>query len=212
MGFLSVYQCTPNIVRFCLQQRHNFIKMQIFTVTSVLSGILCGMFVAVVSILLSVLETGAQGFSRLSPSGSGSRKIEFISLVIPISGVLVINQLVIFESAAEIFESVDVVGLQWYWALTGTDVALVNECSIGALVSVVTSSILAISAAIVFVISAVDVIHAVALPGLGVKADAIPGRVVQCRIESPCSGLIFGQCSELCGPLHGYMPISFLVV
>jgi hypothetical protein len=70
------------------------------------------MFVAVVSILLSVLETGEQGFSRLSPSGSGSRKIEFISLVVPISEVLVINQLVIFESAAEILEAVDVVGLQ----------------------------------------------------------------------------------------------------
>ena len=70
------------------------------------------MFVAVVSILLSVIETGEQGFSRTSPSGSGSRKIEFVSLVVPISGVLVINQLVIFESAAEIFDVVDVVGLQ----------------------------------------------------------------------------------------------------
>jgi len=83
---------------------------------------------------------------------------------------------------------------------------------IGSVVSVVTSNILAISATAVFIISAVDVIHAVALPGLGVKADAIPGRVVQCRIEAPCSGLIFGQCSELCGPLHGYMPLSFLIV
>jgi cytochrome c oxidase subunit 2 len=177
----------------------------------VLSGILCGMFVAVVSILLSVLEAGDQGYSRLTTSGSGSRKLEFVSLVIPITGVLVINQLVIFESAAEIYESVDVVGLQWYWSLAGTDVALVNECLIGSLVTVVTSGTLAISATTIFILSAVDVIHAVALPGLGVKADAIPGRVVQCRIESPCSGIIFGQCSELCGPLHGYMPLSFLV-
>jgi heme/copper-type cytochrome/quinol oxidase subunit 2 len=170
------------------------------------------MFVAVVSILLSVLEVGEQGFSRITPSGSGSRKLEFVSLVIPVSGVLVINQLVVFDSSVEIYEAADVVGLQWYWAISCVDVALVNECTIGALVTVVTSDILAISAAAIFIISAVDVIHAVALPGLGVKADAIPGRVVQCRIESPCSGLIFGQCSELCGPLHGYMPLSFLVV
>jgi hypothetical protein len=70
------------------------------------------MFVAVVSILLSVLEVGEQGFSRVTPSGSGSRKLEFVSLVIPVSGVLVINQLVVFDSSVEIYEAADVVGLQ----------------------------------------------------------------------------------------------------
>jgi cytochrome c oxidase subunit 2 len=60
------------------------------------------------------------------------------------------------------------------------------------------------------VISAADVIHSVALPSLALKADAIPGRIQLNSIASPIPGRHFGQCSELCGAMHGYMPISVL--
>ena len=56
------------------------------------------------------------------------------------------------------------------------------------------------------------VIHSWAVPSLGVKMDAIPGRLNETyfRIEEP--GLYYGQCSELCGPGHGFMPISVKAV
>ena len=56
------------------------------------------------------------------------------------------------------------------------------------------------------------VIHSWAVPSLGVKMDAIPGRLNETyyRIEEP--GLYYGQCSELCGPGHGFMPISIRAV
>lgn len=56
------------------------------------------------------------------------------------------------------------------------------------------------------------VIHSWAVPSLGVKMDAIPGRLNETyfRIENP--GLYYGQCSELCGPGHGFMPISIKAV
>ena len=56
------------------------------------------------------------------------------------------------------------------------------------------------------------VIHSWAVPSLGVKMDAIPGRLNETyyRIEEP--GLYYGQCSELCGPGHGFMPISIKAV
>jgi cytochrome c oxidase subunit II len=52
------------------------------------------------------------------------------------------------------------------------------------------------------------VIHAWAMPALGVKIDAIPGRLNETwlRIEQP--GIYYGQCSELCGDYHGFMPIK----
>lgn len=61
-------------------------------------------------------------------------------------------------------------------------------------------------------LSAADVIHAVALPGLGVKADAIPGRIVNVNIATDVSGSFSGQCSELCGAMHAFMPLAITAV
>jgi len=45
------------------------------------------------------------------------------------------------------------------------------------------------------------------LPSLGLKVDAVPGRLNQFVIEVKRPGIFYGQCSELCGPMHGFMPI-----
>ena len=57
------------------------------------------------------------------------------------------------------------------------------------------------------VITSTDVIHSFSIPSFGIKIDAIPGRLNQCFIFSKFDGTFFGQCSELCGVDHGYMPI-----
>jgi len=56
-------------------------------------------------------------------------------------------------------------------------------------------------------VTSTDVIHSYAIPGLGVKMDAIPGRLNQVMVLIKREGLFFGQCSELCGAGHGFMPI-----
>ena len=56
-------------------------------------------------------------------------------------------------------------------------------------------------------ITAFDVIHSFALPQLGLKVDAIPGRVAQALLVVNYAGTYYGQCSELCGVYHGFMPI-----
>lgn len=61
-------------------------------------------------------------------------------------------------------------------------------------------------------LSSVDVIHAVALPGIGLKLDAIPSRVSEQTFAFYVAGLFRGQCSELCGALHGFMPLAVCVV
>jgi cytochrome c oxidase subunit 2 len=57
------------------------------------------------------------------------------------------------------------------------------------------------------VITGADVIHCFTVPSLGVKADAIPGRLNQVSFFIKRPGLYYGQCSEICGSDHSFMPI-----
>ena len=57
-----------------------------------------------------------------------------------------------------------------------------------------------------------DVIHCFAIPSLAVKSDAIPGRINQSGMMPNRSGTYFGQCSEICGSDHSFMPINVKVV
>jgi heme/copper-type cytochrome/quinol oxidase subunit 2 len=59
-----------------------------------------------------------------------------------------------------------------------------------------------------FIITSMDVLHSFAVPALGIKVDAIPGRLNQFGIKVRVPGIYFGQCSELCGVGHGFMPIK----
>nr|WSP02088.1 cytochrome c oxidase subunit II [Ortmanniana ligamentina] len=57
-------------------------------------------------------------------------------------------------------------------------------------------------------VSSADVIHAWALPSVGVKVDAVPGRINQLGVHLMSSGVMYGQCSEICGVNHSFMPIG----
>ena len=57
-----------------------------------------------------------------------------------------------------------------------------------------------------------DVIHAFAVPSFGIKIDAIPGRLNETWFKGDREGIYYGQCSDLCGKDHAYMPIAFRVV
>jgi len=67
--------------------------------------------------------------------------------------------------------------------------------------------IVPVKAQIRFIITSTDVLHSWAVPALGIKVDAVPGRLNQFVTEIKNPGVFYGQCSELCGPLHGFMPI-----
>ncbi|HHG90058.1 MAG TPA: cytochrome c oxidase subunit II [Devosia sp.] len=61
-------------------------------------------------------------------------------------------------------------------------------------------------------VTATDVIHAFAVPSFGIKIDAVPGRLNETWFNSRKTGMFYGQCSELCGKDHAFMPISVRVV
>ena len=56
-------------------------------------------------------------------------------------------------------------------------------------------------------VTSADVLHSWAIPSLGVKCDAVPGRLNQLSLFMQREGIFYGQCSELCGANHGFMPI-----
>jgi cytochrome c oxidase subunit 2 len=63
-----------------------------------------------------------------------------------------------------------------------------------------------------FIVTTNDVIHAFAMPAFWTKIDANPGRLNETWVKVDRPGVYFGQCSELCGARHGYMPIAIEVV
>ena len=65
---------------------------------------------------------------------------------------------------------------------------------------------------VVVQVTGADVIHAWTIPAFGVKQDAVPGRLAELWFEAEKEGIYFGQCSELCGIAHAYMPITVKVV
>lgn len=65
-----------------------------------------------------------------------------------------------------------------------------------------------IKAEVRVLVTAADVIHSWAVPRLGVKADAIPGRLNQLGFSTNRPGIFYGQCSEICGANHSFIPIA----
>nr|YP_009498551.1 cytochrome c oxidase subunit 2 [Parapenaeopsis hungerfordi]AWK60866.1 cytochrome c oxidase subunit 2 [Parapenaeopsis hungerfordi] len=110
------------------------------------------------------------------------------------------------------------IGHQWYWSYEYSDFLQVefdsymiptNELQNDGfrLLDVDNRTILPMNTQIRVLITAADVIHSWTIPALGVKADAIPGRLNQVSFLINRPGLFYGQCSEICGANHSFMPI-----
>nr|AUR43940.1 cytochrome c oxidase subunit 2 [Palaemon modestus] len=111
-----------------------------------------------------------------------------------------------------------VIGHQWYWSYEYSDFPQVEfdsymipeaeaDNSNFRLLDVDNRTILPMNTQIRVLITAADVIHSWTVPSLGVKVDAIPGRLNQLSFQINRPGLFYGQCSEICGANHSFMPI-----
>lgn len=110
------------------------------------------------------------------------------------------------------------IGHQWYWSYEYSDYedlyfdsyiipTYFLEPGEFRLLEVDNRTTLPIEADIRILISSQDVLHSWAVPSLGVKTDAIPGRLNQAILASIRPGLFYGQCSEICGSNHSFIPI-----
>nr|WCS91818.1 cytochrome c oxidase subunit 2 [Dyscolus oopteroides] len=110
------------------------------------------------------------------------------------------------------------IGHQWYWSYEYSDFKKLefdsymiptNELEINGfrLLDVDNRIVLPFNTQIRVLVTATDVIHSWTIPALGVKIDATPGRLNQSNFFMNRSGLFYGQCSEICGANHSFMPI-----
>nr|ASU92753.1 cytochrome c oxidase subunit II [Proechimys echinothrix] len=119
--------------------------------------------------------------------------------------------------------TVKTMGHQWYWSYEYTDYEELNFDSYMTpttdlnpgelrLLEVDNRVILPMEMPVRMLISSEDVLHSWAIPSLGLKTDAIPGRLNQTILTSSRPGLFYGQCSEICGSNHSFMPIVIEMV
>ncbi|MGL9622174.1 cytochrome c oxidase subunit II [Bradyrhizobium sp. U531] len=109
-------------------------------------------------------------------------------------------------------------GKQWYWSYAYPDNGKFEFDSLMAqdkqprLLGVDNELVVPVNKVIRVQVTGADVIHAFALPAFGVKIDAIPGRLNETWFKATKVGMFYGQCSELCGKDHAFMPIAIRVV
>nr|AHA03275.1 cytochrome c oxidase subunit II [Tursiops truncatus]AHA03366.1 cytochrome c oxidase subunit II [Tursiops truncatus]WJZ52254.1 cytochrome c oxidase subunit II [Tursiops truncatus]WJZ52306.1 cytochrome c oxidase subunit II [Tursiops truncatus] len=119
--------------------------------------------------------------------------------------------------------TVKTMGHQWYWSYEYTDYKDLNFDSYMIptsdlkpgelrLLEVDNRMVLPMQMTIRMLVSSEDVLHSWAVPSLGLKTDAIPGRLNQTTLMSTRPGLFYGQCSEICGSNHSFMPIVLELV
>jgi cytochrome c oxidase subunit 2 len=155
--------------------------------------------------------------------------LEVVWTVIPalILMALAVPSFVLLYAADEVVDpaiTLKVVGHQWYWSYEYTDYTTEDGESLQfdsymipsddleegqlRLLSVDNEVVLPIDTHIRVIVTAADVLHCWAVPSFGIKLDACPGRLNQVGLFIQRPGTFFGQCSEICGVNHGFMPIA----
>ena len=118
--------------------------------------------------------------------------------------------------------TVKAVGYQWYWGYEYPDENIIFDSYMikedelkenqPRLLTVDNEVVVPVNKVVKVLITANDVLHAWALPSFGVKRDAVPGRINETWFKAEKVGTYYGQCSELCGIQHAFMPITVRVV
>ncbi len=156
-------------------------------------------------------------------------KLEIVWTIIPILILLAIvvpsMRLLYFADKAQNAEmTIKAIGKQWYWTYEYPDHGNftfdaymlkddeAKKAGHPRLLGTDNLVVLPTETTIRILVTAGDVLHAFAVPALGFKKDAVPGRINETwtRIDRP--GMYYGQCSELCGTNHGFMPIAIKAV
>nr|ARQ82439.1 cytochrome c oxidase subunit II [Haemaphysalis longicornis]UNO53795.1 cytochrome c oxidase subunit 2 [Haemaphysalis longicornis]UNO53886.1 cytochrome c oxidase subunit 2 [Haemaphysalis longicornis]UNO53951.1 cytochrome c oxidase subunit 2 [Haemaphysalis longicornis]UNO54016.1 cytochrome c oxidase subunit 2 [Haemaphysalis longicornis] len=155
------------------------------------------------------------------------QEIEIIWTIIPAITLIFIAMpsLHLLYLTDELFSSqmsIKIIGHQWYWSYEYSDFNkefdsfMIPEQEMMKnsfrLLDTDNNLVIPFNTTIKFLITSADVIHSWSLPSLSIKMDAIPGRLNQAFSFAKRPGMFYGQCSEICGANHSFMPISLEIV
>ena len=156
--------------------------------------------------------------------------IEILWTAIPVLILLIIavpsfKMLYYLERVEDYDMTVKVTGYQWYWGYEYVDHDNISFLSYmipdeeidedkgqRRLLSTDNPVVLPVDTNIRFIVTAGDVLHSFTVPSFGFKKDAVPGRLNETWVNIDKPGIYYGQCSELCGVKHGFMPIEIRAV
>ena len=137
-----------------------------------------------------------------------------------------------FDPKTAKFLNIKATGYQWYWGYEyaaggeNEELGVAEEVSFDSimladdergaddprLLAVDNQMVVPVKTFVRLQVTAADVLHSFAMPSFGIKMDAVPGRLNETYFKAEREGLFYGQCSELCGKDHAFMPIAIRVV
>jgi cytochrome c oxidase subunit 2 len=182
----------------------------------------------VLALLVYVMVRFRASKNPVPSKTSHNTLIEVAWTVVPILILVVIAvpsfKLLYFgDKTKEAGLTIKAIGKQWFWSYEYPDngnftfdaiMVPENELKPGQprLLETDNTVVVPVDTNVRLLVTAADVIHAWAMPAFGVKKDAVPGRLNETWFRADREGLFYGQCSEICGAYHGYMPIKLQVV
>lgn len=191
-------------------------------------------FIVLISIfvfwlLIRVITNYSADVHPVAEKFTHSTVLEIVWTVVPALILLLIavpsfNLLYSLDETIDPAVTLKVVGHQWYWSYEYSDYATLeggdslnydsymlplDDLSTGSfrLLEVDNRVLLPVHSHIRVLVTAADVLHSWAVPSFGIKVDACPGRLSQASLYIKREGVYYGQCSEICGVNHGFMPI-----
>nr|WIM51591.1 cytochrome c oxidase subunit II [Corythalia opima] len=153
------------------------------------------------------------------------QELEMIWTVLPAVFLVFIAfpslRLLYLMEETEIYDmTIKLLGRQWYWSYEYSDFESKmfdsymeeDEISLFRMLDVDNCLLVPCNINVRMIVSGADVIHSWTIPSLGVSADAIPGRLNQLSLNFSRVGSYYGECSEICGANHSFMPIKMMVL
>jgi cytochrome c oxidase subunit 2 len=186
---------------------------------------------AIALFVLVLLATVAVKFNaRANPVPSRTTHNTFIEIIWTVLPVLILVAVAVPSFRLLFYElkvpaadlTVKVTGKQWFWSYSYPDSKfefdslMVQDKDIKPgqlrLLSVDNEMVVPVNKVVHVLITGADVIHSFSVPSFGIKIDAIPGRLNETWFKAEREGMYYGQCSQLCGRDHAFMPIAVRVV
>lgn len=199
-------------------------KERIVEFHNLLLWIITGIVLFVLALMIYVVLRYNRKANPTPAKFSHNVLVEIIWTIIPVVILIIIAvpsfKLLYYTDRIEEPEmTLKVTGYQWYWGYEypdHNDIAfnayMIPDADIDKskgekrLLSTDNKVVLPIDTNIQIIVTSADVIHSFAVPALGLKTDAVPGRLNETWVRINKPGIYYGQCSELCGKDHAYMP------
>ena len=194
----------------------------------ILMPIITGISILVLALLLYIAYRYNSNRNQIASTTTHNTLIEVLWTVIPVILLIIIaipsfRILYTAETIPKADLTIKAIGNQWYWSYEYPDY---DDFSFDAnmlqdeelsdpslrLLETDTQIVVPVNKVVKLLITSNDVLHAWTIPAFAVKKDAVPGRLNETWFKAEKTGTYYGQCSELCGPKHAFMPINVKVV